>query len=306
MTVRTSGRSSRTRQPGVRGMPMIDSDALAGEVLGWGVPRLRDLPWRAHRDPWIILVAEVMLQQTQVDRVIPKWREFIGLFPDPAACAAAPLGDVLRCWHGLGYPRRARYLHEAAGRVVELGAFPDTLEGLLSLSGVGAYTARALLAFAFEREAAVVDTNTARILARVSGERLSPSRAQYLAESLVPSGDAWRWNQVFMDLGAEICRPNPQCETCPISQRCEWRRRGNTGPDPAEGSAGVSRRQTRFEGSDRQVRGRIMDRLVRGACGEPELVNAAGCDPERLRRLVDALEAERLITRVGTRVMLPG
>jgi len=291
-------------------MPAIEShafagDGLAGEVLAWGVPRLRDLPWRSHRDPWVILVAEVMLQQTRVDRVIPKWRAFLDRFPDPAACAAAPLGDVLRSWHGLGYPRRARYLHETAARVVELGGFPDTLEGLLALPGVGAYTARAVLAFAFERDAAVVDTNTARILARVNGDRLSPTKAQRLADSLVPSGEAWIWNQVFMDLGAQICRPSPQCDVCPISLRCTWHRSGNADPDPAAGSAGVSQRQARFEGSDRQVRGQIMNRLVRGACNEADLVESVRCDAERVHRLVEALVSERLITRSGPCVMLP-
>ena len=139
---------------------------LAGPVLAWGMPRLRDLPWRRVRDPWAVLVSEVMLQQTQVPRVIPKWHAFLAAFPTTEACAAASLGEVLRLWQGLGYPRRARNLHAAATEVERLGAFPDTLHGLLALPGVGAYTARAVLAFAFEDEAAVVDTNIARVYAR--------------------------------------------------------------------------------------------------------------------------------------------
>ena len=106
---------------------------MRGAVLAWGMPRLRDLPWRNTRDPWAILVAEVMLQQTQAERVVPKWRAFLAAYPTPAACAAAPLGDVLRLWQGLGYPRRARNLHDAASRIVERhgGAVPDDLDDLL-------------------------------------------------------------------------------------------------------------------------------------------------------------------------------
>ena len=104
-----------------------------GAVLGWGLPRLRDLPWRHTRDPWAVLVSEVMLQQTQVARVIPKWHAFLDAYPTPAACSAVPLGDVLRLWQGLGYPRRARNLHAAAGAITELGEFPSTLDGLLAL-----------------------------------------------------------------------------------------------------------------------------------------------------------------------------
>ena len=124
------------------------------DVLAWGAPRLRDLPWRRTRDPWAVLVSEVMLQQTQVARVIPRWTAFLDRFPDAATCAAAPLGDVLREWQGLGYPRRARNLHATAQRVTELGEFPRDLDGLLALPGIGPYTARAVQAFAFELDAA--------------------------------------------------------------------------------------------------------------------------------------------------------
>ena len=241
---------------------MID----AGAVLAWGVPQLRDLPWRAQRDPWSILVAEVMLQQTQAERVIPKWTAFLETYPDPAACATAPLGDVLRLWQGLGYPRRARNLHAAAGVIVERhhGRLPDDLDALLTLPGVGSYTARAVLAFAFERDVAVVDTNIARILARTVGERLTPKRAQAVADDSVPEGHGWIWNQVIMDLGASVCRPRPSCEVCPIAASCSWHVAGHPEPDPAVGSAGVSGRQAPFDGSDRQARGRVLAALHDG------------------------------------------
>ena len=232
----------------------------AGAVLKWGLPAMRDLPWRAERDPWRILVSEVMLQQTQVERVIPKWHAFLTAFPTPADCAIASLGDVLRLWQGLGYPRRARNLQAAAAIVVELhnGQLPDDLDDLLDLPGIGPYTARAVLAFAFERDVAVVDTNVARILARSSGERLTPKRAQERADEAVPYGQGWVWNQVVMDLGATLCRPTPTCIPCPLAGSCSWHLAGRPHPDPATGSAGVSGKQARFEGSARQARGKVL------------------------------------------------
>ena len=270
---------------------------LVGRVLAWGVPRMRDLPWRQSRDPWGILVAEVMAQQTQVDRVVQRWAVFLERFPTPAACASAPLGDVLREWHGLGYPRRARHLHESAMQVVEIGAFPNTLDGLLSLPGVGQYTARAVLAFAFESPAAVVDTNIARVLARTAGERLTARRAQALADELCPPEDSWVWNQVIMDLGAVLCRPVPRCAECPIQQQCAWTALGQPDPDPAIGTAGVSSKQARFEGSDRQARGRLMARLVMGSLAAADAAAAMQVDAERAGRLIDALVFERLVAR---------
>ncbi len=237
-----------------------------GAVLAWGANDLRDLPWRRERDPWRILVAEVMLQQTRADRVVPKWTAFLAEFPSARACAAASLADVLRLWQGLGYPRRARNLHRAASMVVEQhgGCLPEDLDGLLALPGIGPYTARAVLAFAFERDVAVVDTNIARVLARTAGERLAPRRAQMTADTLVPSGQGWIWNQVIMDLGATVCRPTPLCEQCPIAESCAWHVAGHPAPDPATGSAGVSTRQAPFEGSDRQARGRVLAVLHHG------------------------------------------
>jgi A/G-specific adenine glycosylase len=239
-------------------------------VLAWGVPRLRDLPWRDTRDPWAILVAEVMLQQTQAGRVIPKWEAFLDDFPTPHACSAASLGDVLRGWQGLGYPRRARNLHRTGALVVERhgGALPDALDELLALPGIGSYTARAVLAFAFERDVAVVDTNVARVLARTSGQRLTPRRAQGLADSVVPVGEGWAWNQTMIDLGAAHCRPAPDCDGCPLAPGCTWHLAAHVEPDPADGSAHVSTTQPRWEGSDRQARGRILAALSAGTTVE--------------------------------------
>lgn len=262
-----------------------------GLVVAWGVPRLRNLPWRATRDPWRVLVAEVMLQQTQARRVIPKWEAFCAEFPMPASCAGATLGDVLRRWQGLGYPRRARDLRDAAAAMVERhGArVPDRLDDLLALPGVGPYTARAVLAFAYERDVAVVDTNIARVLARAGGERLTMRSVQSAADDLVPHDHGWAWNQSLMDLGATVCRPVPRCADCPVAGGCRWHRSGHPEPDPAVGSAGVSTRQAPYDGSDRQRRGEVLRVLAVGDVPRDHFP----------AHIVESLLADRLVVRHG-------
>lgn len=238
-----------------------------------------------------------MLQQTQADRVIPKWLAFLDAYPTPTACAAAPLGDLLRLWQGLGYPRRARNLRAAAVEMVARhdGAVPNALDALLALPGIGPYTARAVLAFAYERDVGVVDTNIARVLARTIGGRLTPRQAQETADGLVPIGQGWFWNQIVMDLGATVCRPAPRCAACPTASACAWRRRGNDEPDPAVGSAGVSTRQAAFEGSRRQARGRVLAALHDGSRPTTDFDE----------RILDDLAADGLITIDGATVDLP-
>jgi A/G-specific adenine glycosylase len=270
--------------------------------LHWGLLRLRDLPWRDTRDPWAVLVSEVMLQQTQALRVIPKWLAFLHEFPTPAACAAAPLGDVLRAWQGLGYPRRARNLHATATELTRLGGFPRDLPGLLALPGVGAYTARAVMAFAFELDAAVVDTNIARVYARLAGRRLTAREVQTAADAALPVGQAWAWNQCLMDLGATVCRPvGPDCDSCPLRPSCAWR--GAAGDDPARGSAGVSRTQARFEGSERQARGRLMRALTAAPVADADIERVMA--HPAARRLAHDLCVEGLVRRDGDRLLLP-
>jgi endonuclease III len=178
------------RPRGDRGAPRA-----RGEPASLGGSVRRDLPWRRTRDPWAVLVAELMLQQTQVARVIDRYPAFLVRFPTPAAMATAPLADVLDAWAGLGYYRRARDLHRAARAIVDEhgGVLPDTLDALRALPGIGPYTARAVLAFAHERDVGVVDTNAARVLARaVAGAPMTASAVQRLADALVPAGDGWR------------------------------------------------------------------------------------------------------------------
>jgi A/G-specific adenine glycosylase len=167
-----------------------------------------------------VLVSELMLQQTQVPRVVSRWHDFVERFPDPSTCAAAPLGDVIRAWQGLGYNRRAANLHRCAVEVVDRhgGRLPDALDALLALPGIGPYTARAVLVFAYGRDIGLVDTNAGRFVARAgAGRALLPRDAQQLADALVPEGRGWEWGQAVFDLGALVCtKRNPRCGDCPI------------------------------------------------------------------------------------------
>ena len=276
-------------------------------VLEWWAESARDLPWRGSRDPWLILVSEVMAQQTQVERVIPKWFAFVERFPTPSAAAAAAPGELIELWDGLGYNRRALQLHACAVHIEERfgGVVPNDLDSLLSLPGIGPYTARAVLAFAFEREVAVLDTNVGRVLARWSGIALAPAAAQRLADTLVPQGKGWEWNQAVLDFGATICQKRtPQCSRCPVQDVCAWQ---GDGDDPAVGSAGVGARQSTFEGSDRQGRGRLVARLRVGSVTVDEAHTVMGFtdDPDRSARVLQSLLADGLVVRENGRLALP-
>jgi A/G-specific adenine glycosylase len=281
---------------------------LGRAVERWGTAggrgsRRPELPWRATRDPWAVLVSEVMAQQTQLSRVVPAYRRFLAEFPDSAACASAPVGDVLRAWQGLGYNRRARNLHRAAVVIVRDhgGRVPSEPDELLALPGVGRYTARAVAAFAFGADVGVLDTNAGRVVSRaVAGRPLGRREAQDLVDAMVPPGGGWGFGQALLDLGALVCVSSaPRCGGCPIRRRCRWAARGGTLPDPARGSAGVSVRQPRFEGSDRQGRGRLLDALRGAPVATGRLPAAAGWpdDPARARRIADAMVAEGMAVR---------
>lgn len=284
---------------------------LRSEVLAWGEGRRADLPWRSTQDPWAVLVSETMLQQTQVRRVDPRYRAFLEAFPTPRACADADVARVIRLWDGLGYNRRARDLHHTATLVVERhgGRVPDDLDALMSLPGVGPYTARAVLSFAFDRDVGVVDTNVGRVLARCfRGVRLTRRAAQDLADALVPDGRSRAWNLALMDLGAEVCRKRmPRCDECPAAHGCAWATGGREEPDPAAATAGTSRPQSRFEGSDRQGRGRLVTALRRRPVPLAELPGVVGwpADPERAHRVARDLALEGLVEVVDGIVRLP-
>lgn len=282
-------------------------DAIVAGLLEWGGDTLRDLPWRRTRDPWTILVSEVMLQQTQVSRVLEKFPGFMRRFPTAEAMAAADLGEALTLWSGLGYPRRCRNLHAASRSIMadHGGRVPTTLDELLALPGVGRYTARAVLCFAHDQHVAVVDTNVARVLSRLDGTAMTASRLQERADSLVPSGASWEWNQIMMDFGARQCHARaPRCAGCPVRARCRWK---GSGPDPALTTAGTSRPQSRFEGSDRQARGRAMRLVTTTEASMSEVIAAMEMehDPVRARAVIESLIVEGLLSRRGELIGLP-
>jgi A/G-specific adenine glycosylase len=292
---------------GIPVRPIRQVRALGDAVEAWGSAyggtRRPDLPWRHTRDPWAVLVSETLAQQTQLARVVPAYHRFLGSFPTPLSCASAPLGDVLRAWEGMGYNRRAKHLHGAATAIVadHGGAVPDTLEALLGLPGVGPYTARAVLAFAFERDVGVVDTNAGRVIARsVAGRAVRPGEAQVLVDAMVPPGKGWSFGQALLDLGATRCTARaPDCGACPVRRRCRWAVAGRPEPDPARGSAGVSVAQARFTGSDRQGRGRLVAAVRARPVPGSGVAAAAGWpdDPARAGRVADRLVAEGLLVR---------
>jgi A/G-specific adenine glycosylase len=278
-------------------------------LLQWGLPQLRNLPWRETQDPWHVLVSEVMLQQTHVPRVLPRFERFVELFPTPRACAAAPLADMLVEWQGMGYPRRCKNLQLAAQMMVDRfdGEVPQTLNELLELPGVGPYTARAVLTFAFDADVAVVDTNVARVLARISGKVLNARASQEMADAWLPVGFSRDWNQVMMDFGATVCTARKaHCEGCPVFAQCVWKGGVDNEMDPAKTSAFTSKPQAKFAGSDRQARGKLMKALTVSGVSQERLVAVMEiADAERALRLAQALVKEGLVEYSSQVYQLP-
>jgi A/G-specific adenine glycosylase len=257
----------------------VETEAL----LAWYARVRRPLPWRFTRDPYALLVSEVMLQQTQAARVAPYWEAFLERFPDVEALAAAEPADVLAAWSGLGYNRRALAL-QAAARAVAAGGWP---EDLTALPGVGPYTAAAVASFAWDAQVAAVDTNVRRVMERWDGERRPPRALAARVAELLPPGRAAAFNQAMMELGATVCRARrPGCAACPLRRGCASMGRPPTPPAPAGGP----RRGERFEDSDRWARGRIVAALVAGA-PPPALA------PEREERAVAGLLRDGLAIR---------
>lgn len=248
-----------------------------------------------------------MLQQTSVARVLPKYEAFITAFPSPHDLARAPLGDALQLWLGLGYPRRCRNLRDAAIAICEqhAGTLPNNLDQLLALPGIGQYTARAVLAFAFKQDVGVVDVNVSRVLSRLEGTPMAARALQVLANDLVPQSLAWEWNQVMMDFGAQQCTVRqPACSACPLRQLCIWH---GDGDDPAPASAGASKPQARFAGSDRQARGRALRTVATGMTQRINLVIAMQLETDEARAdtLLQQLVKEKLLVQDGESFTLP-
>ncbi len=280
---------------------MTPAPALVRPVLDWYARNARDLPWRAaDAGPWAVLVSEFMLQQTPVARVLPVYAAWLERWPDPAALAGASAGEAVRMWGKLGYPRRALRLHACARTIRDehAGAVPAEVDALLALPGVGAYTARAVAAFAFGQRVPVVDTNVRRVVARAVDGQGAPrpaSTARDLAavEALLPraAGAAARFSVALMELGALVCvARTPRCPACPIADRCAWRRAGS--PE----YAGPTAPPQRFTGTDRQVRGLLLDVLR----GSPAPVGKAALDlawavAGQRDRALDSLVADGLV-----------
>jgi A/G-specific adenine glycosylase len=286
---------------------------LHERVLDWYADHARDLPWRRpDASPWGIFVSEIMLQQTPVVRVEPVWREWLERWPSPADLASAAPGDAVRAWGRLGYPRRALRLHAAAVAMTERhdGQVPATEAELLTLPGVGTYTAAAVATFAFGERTTVVDTNVRRVLARVAGGQAyaapSPTRAELaVAAGLVPAEPerARRWSVAVMELGALVCPArSPRCGDCPVADLCAWRAAGH----PAH--TGPPRRGQAWHGTDRQLRGALLAVLRDSAGPVPRSeLEAVSDDVAQRERCLDSLVADGLVEPLARgRYRLPG
>lgn len=292
-------------------VPIITTRRRAGLLRWYEASGRHTLPWRLTRDPYAVLVSEVMLQQTQVERVLPYYLHWLGRWPDVVALAAASPADVIRAWAGLGYNRRALHLQRAAVAVATAGGdVPLAVAALRALPGVGGYTASAVACFAGERAVPVVDTNIGRVLARwlggaASARLLKPANVAAMAQAVLPrAGPAARdHNLALMDLGALVCSARgPACGSCPLRSVCQWRKQDY----PAE--SGAPRPQPPFQTTARFARGRIVDALR----GQPALTVAAlaaglpGDHADRAGTYLQQLERDGLVERLGDRWRLPG
>ncbi|SJN08232.1 A/G-specific adenine glycosylase [Leucobacter sp. 7(1)] len=295
----------------------MDRTGIADELNAWFSREARPLPWRDPEiSPWAVLVSEFMLQQTQVERVLPRWVAWMERWPTPSALAADPPGEAVRAWDRLGYPRRALWLHQAAVEITERHGdqVPSDIDALLALTGVGPYTARAVATFAFGERHPVVDTNTRRVIARAVHGRAAAGMpaARDLDDmaELLPNTPAAAavFNAAAMELGAIVCTARaPRCGVCPIAQLCEWRGSGYPENAPTKRP-----KQARFEGSDRQARGRVMAalRAAEGPVARAELLAAAVSDvgpgdSAQAERAVASLLSDGLVVVTGDALRLP-
>ena len=246
---------------------MFPADTVRERLLGWFAEHGRDLPWRRTRDPYAILVAEMMLQQTGVERVLPKYAAWLERYPTLQSLAEAPTSEVIRLWSGLGYNSRAVRLQGIARQAVERygGRVPHTMAELRTLKGIGPYTAGAIACFAHEQDVAFVDTNVRRVLSRVFlGTEGPPSERELidLAEEVLPRGRSWDWHQALMDLGAAICTDGkPACLICPLQGCCRAAFRAGRVVREAGTGYQTRRKEGPWRGSTRYYRGRIVAAL---------------------------------------------
>lgn len=284
---------------------------LASPLIAWYRDNARDLPWRRPGfGAWGTLVSEFMLQQTPVARVIPLLAAWLERWPTPADLAAAAPADAVRQWANLGYPRRALWLHRAAVEIRDrhAGVVPRDVDDLLALTGIGDYTARAVAVFAYGDRHPVVDTNTRRVLARAVQGRSQPGpaakrdlvdMAEILPDDIAASTVV---NAAAMELGALVCTARvPRCDACPLADRCAWRAAGY----PDTGDTRV--KQARYEGSDRQARGAILQVLRAATTHDVAAEDVIGDWPDAAQRdrAIDSLVVDGLVEAVDGRLRLP-
>ncbi len=279
------------------GNAAVEQRLLSGALIQWFDSHARELPWRREdATAWAVLVSEVMLQQTPVNRVLPAYTAWMQRWPTPVALAADTAANAIRAWARLGYPRRALRLHACAVAIATRhgNEVPRDLEDLLALPGIGSYTARAVAAFAFGQRQPVVDVNVRRVLARVVAGRAECGPATTTAdmstmESLLPPAPtrAARFCAAVMELGATVCTSrNPNCGDCPLTEHCAWRAK-NYPPEQLR-----TRRIQRYEGTDRQVRGRLLAilRNAPGPVGKDSLDAAWHLDEQRERAITSLID----------------
>jgi A/G-specific adenine glycosylase len=302
-------------------------------LLHWYRTEQRDLPWRSTNDPYAILVSEIMLQQTQVDRVLPKYQQFLTTFPTLTDLAQAPTATVISVWAPLGYNRRAVSLQGIARQVIAEygGRIPDTIDELLRLKGIGRYTAGAIACFAYHKQVATVDTNIRRVLHRVflglevPEPKLNDGQMLTLAEKVLPAAQAYNWNQALMDIGATCCTSsNPRCTTCVLHESCSaYTEMQQYSLFPS----GTVLRQLRrvaekkaqyqtqpFTSTNRYFRGRIVDLLRKIPAGQRISLAELGLqikptfnedDLSWIQKLVDDLAKDGLLECADNGVSLP-
>lgn len=280
------------------------------KLLSWYKKHKRNLPWRHTRDPYHILVSEVMLQQTQVDRVIFKYQEFLKKFPTTKKLAAASTADVIRAWQGLGYNRRALFLQKTAVAVEEKykGKFPQSIEELKELPGIGDYTARAVLSFAFELPYPMMDTNHRRFYQRVffGLDQKNDKELLVAAEQVIPK-QPYDWNQALMDFGSIICLTSrPKCEICPLQKYCK------AYPNILKEENQVKKKKTKpsvpFKQTDRYVRGRIVDLLREEHGVRSEQIYRLFAEEygyDRVGNIIAGLVKDQLIIEKRGKIYLP-
>ncbi|HLP16455.1 MAG TPA: A/G-specific adenine glycosylase [Bacteroidota bacterium] len=297
---------------------MKNLKSLHTAVLEWYKTNAREFPWRPSRDPYRVLISEMMSQQTQISRVVPFYTRWLKAFPTFKALASASKAVVLREWSGLGYNSRAIRLHALARIVTEdhHGRLPRSVEALLEFPGIGRYTAHAICCCAFLQNVPVVDVNIGRVLTRIfsevsSASEMKPEKESWmLATSALPSTDVFEWNQGLMDIGATICTArSPKCALCPVRRYCK----SADAPVfqmPALKNSAPHKKEPSYNGVPRRLyRGKILKLLHAGAMTEADvsakLEHEFGAqDEEWIRHVLDELEKSRLIVRRGKKVSI--